>query len=108
VTRAVFKVFAENERLATLFSRHMYEHHLPDAIKAIAPLCKAEAVALAADLLDQAVRISGKVTDDPPHDYTYYLSSEVSAAIRRRSSFGSPCMCCRLIRAVCPTWRKAG
>jgi hypothetical protein len=25
-TRAVFKVFSENERLATLFSRHMYEH----------------------------------------------------------------------------------
>jgi hypothetical protein len=78
VTRAVFKVFAENERLATLFSRHMYEHHLPDAIKAIAPLCKAEAVALVADLLDQAVRICGKVTDDPSNDYTYYISGEVS------------------------------
>ncbi|MBB5053476.1 hypothetical protein HNQ36_003476 [Afipia massiliensis] len=77
-TRAVFKVFAENERLATLFSRHMYEHHLPDAIKAIAPVCKAEAVAVVADLLDQAVRIARKVTDDPPHDYTYYLSGEVS------------------------------
>jgi hypothetical protein len=77
-TRAVFKVFAENERLATLFSRHMYEHHLPDAIKAIAPVCKVEAVALVADLLDQAVRISGKVTDDPSHDYTYYLSGQVS------------------------------
>lgn len=43
-TRAVFKVFTENERLATLFSRHMYEHHLPDAVKAIAPVCKADAV----------------------------------------------------------------
>src|SRR5258706_1433159 len=43
-TRAVFKVFSENGRLATLFSRHMYEHHLPDAVKAIAPVCKAEAV----------------------------------------------------------------
>jgi hypothetical protein len=77
-TRSVFKVFSENERLATLFSRHMYEHHFPAAIKAIAPVCRAEAVALVADLLDQAVRISGKVTDDPPHDYTYHLSGQVS------------------------------
>ena len=78
VTRSVFKVFAENERLATLFSRHMYEHHLPDAVRAIAPICRADAVSLIVDLLNQAVRISGKVTDDPPHDYTYYLSGDVS------------------------------
>ncbi|AVT74964.1 hypothetical protein RPPS3_09010 [Rhodopseudomonas palustris] len=78
VTRAVFKVFAENERLATLFGSHMYEHHLPEAIDSIAPVCKADAVALVSDLLDQAVRISRKVTDDPSHDYTYFLSGEVS------------------------------
>jgi hypothetical protein len=78
VTRSVFKVFAENERLATLFSRHMYEHHLPDAVRAIAPVCKADAVSLIGDLLNQAVHISGKVKDSPPHDYTYYLSGEVS------------------------------
>lgn len=78
VTRSVFKVFAENERLTTLFSRHMYEHHLPDAVKAIAPVCKVEAIALISDLLNQAVRISGKVSDNPPHDYTYYLSGEIS------------------------------
>jgi hypothetical protein len=77
-TRAVFKVFSENERLATLHSRHMYEHHLPNAIKAIAPICMAESVALLANLLDQAVHISGKVQDDPPHDYTYYLSGQIS------------------------------
>jgi hypothetical protein len=77
-TRAVFKVFVENERLTTFFSRHMYEHHLPDAVKAIAPVCKADAVSLLSGLLDQAVRISGKVMDDPSHDYTYYLSGEVS------------------------------
>ena len=76
--RAVFKVFAKSERLATLFSQHMYEHHLPDAVKAIAPVCKAEAVALLAELLDQAMRISGRVTDDPPRDSTSYISSEIS------------------------------
>jgi hypothetical protein len=77
-TRAVFKVFSENERLTTLLSRHMYEHHLSNAVKAIAPVCMAESVALLADLLDQAVHISGKVQDDPPHDYTYYLSDQIS------------------------------
>lgn len=78
VARAVFKVFAEDEGLTTLFPRHMYEHHLPRAVKAIAPVCKVEAVALLADLLDQALHISGKVKDNPPHDYSYYTSGEVS------------------------------
>ncbi|MEH2480557.1 hypothetical protein V1282_003914 [Nitrobacteraceae bacterium AZCC 2146] len=77
-THAMFKVFPEDGRLATLFSRHMYEHHLPEAVAAIAPLCKVDAVGLLADLLDQAERISGKVTDDPHHDYTYHLSGDVS------------------------------
>jgi hypothetical protein len=77
-TRAVFKVFEYNERLATLFSQHMYEHFLPGAVKALAPICKVETVALLADLLDQALRIGRRVTDDPPHDYTYYLSGEMS------------------------------
>ncbi|KZD25650.1 hypothetical protein [Tardiphaga robiniae] len=78
VTRSVFKVFEENEKLTTLFSRHMYEHHLPDAVKAIAPVCKIGAVCLISDLLNQAVYLSGKVKDDPPHDYTYYLSGNIS------------------------------
>jgi hypothetical protein len=56
----------------------MYEHHLPAAVKAIAPVCRTEAVALLADLLDQAVHIGGKVKVDPPHDYTHYLSLPVS------------------------------
>lgn len=78
VTRAVFRVFSENGRLATLFSQHMYEHHLPDAVKAIAPTCKVEAVALLADLLDQALRHARRLTDDPPSDYSYYISGEIS------------------------------
>lgn len=83
-TRAVFQLFSENERLATLFSRHMYEHFLPDAVKAIAPLCKVEAVALLADLLDQALHIAGKVSDDPPHDY-----SAITSQARCRSTVPS-------------------
>lgn len=78
VTRAVFKVFGENGKLATLFSRHMYEHYLPGAVKAMAPACGTKTVALLADLLDEAAHISGKVKSDPPHDYTYYLSSQIS------------------------------
>ena len=78
VTRAVFKLFDENGELATLFSQHMYEHYLPGAVKAVAPVCKHKAVALVADLLDEAAHLSGRVRDDPPHDYTYYLSSDIS------------------------------
>jgi hypothetical protein len=78
VMRALFKVFEEDSRLTTLFSRHMYEHFLPGAVKALAPVAGPRTVALLCDLLDQAVRISRRVTDDPPHDYTYYLSSEIS------------------------------
>jgi hypothetical protein len=78
VMRAVFKVFEEDSRLATRFSRHMYEHFLPGAVKALAPVAGPQTVALLCDLLDQAVRIGRRVTDDPPHDYTYYLSGEIS------------------------------
>jgi hypothetical protein len=78
LTRALFKVFDEEGRLGTLFSRHMYEHFLPGAVKALAPVCGVKTVSLLADLLEQAVRISRKVSDDPPHDYTYYVSSEIS------------------------------
>jgi hypothetical protein len=78
VMRALFKVFEEDGRLTTLFSSHMYEHFLPGAVKVLAPVAGPRTVALLCNLLDQAVRISGRVTDDPPHDYTYYLSSEIS------------------------------
>lgn len=78
VTRAVFRVFSENGRLATLFSQHMYEYHLPDAVKAIAPACKVEAVALLAELLHQALRHARRLTDDPPSDYSDFISGEIS------------------------------
>ncbi|RWC92299.1 MAG: hypothetical protein EOS72_01910 [Mesorhizobium sp.] len=78
VARAVFKVYSEDDGLTTLFPRHMYEHYLPSAVKAIAPVCKVDAVALLADLLDQALHFSGKVKDNPPHDYSYYTSGEIS------------------------------
>lgn len=78
VARALFRVFSENGRLATLFSRHMYEHFLPETVRAIAPVCKLEAVQLLADLLDQALRVSGKVSNETPHDYSYYLSGGVT------------------------------
>lgn len=78
VMRSLFMVFEEDGRLATLYSRHMYEHFLPPAVKAAAPVAGPETVALLCDLLDQALRISRRITDDPPHDYTYYLSGEIS------------------------------
>jgi hypothetical protein len=79
VARVLFQVFENGGRLSTLFSQHMYEHFLPDTVKALAPACGVEAVGLLCGLLDQALRISGKFSDDPPSDYTYYLSQEMSA-----------------------------
>jgi hypothetical protein len=78
VTRAVFRVFSENGRLATLFSQHMYEHHLPDAVKAIAPVCRVQAVKVLADLLDQALHCARRVTDVPASDYSYHISGGIS------------------------------
>ncbi|MFT4118348.1 hypothetical protein [Bradyrhizobium sp.] len=78
IARALFQVFSANGRLATLFSQHMYEHFLPETVRAIAPVCKLEAVQLLAWLLDQALRASGKVSNEPPHDYSYYLSGGVT------------------------------
>lgn len=88
VARALFQVFDEDGRLGTLFSRHMYEHFLPGAVKALAPVYGVETVALLCELLDQAVRISGKVRDDPPSDYTYFLSQRISEHGTKHDVFG--------------------
>lgn len=78
VTRAVFRVFSENGRLVTLFSRHMYEHHLPYAVKAIVPACKVQAVELLTDILDQALRCARRVADAPASDFSYHIAGEIS------------------------------
>src|SRR6266446_8807502 len=62
IMRALFQLFDEDGRLATLLSSHMYEHFLPNAVKAVAPIAGPMTVALLCDLLDQAVRISRRVT----------------------------------------------
>lgn len=78
LARALFQVFDDDGRLGTLFSRHMYEHQLPSTVKALAPACGVDTVALLSGLLEQAVRISRKVGDDPASDYTYYISGQIS------------------------------
>jgi hypothetical protein len=78
VMRALFTVFEENGRLATHFSSHMCEHFLPGAVKATAPVAGVRTVTLLCDLLDHALHISRRVTDDPPHDYTHHLASAIS------------------------------
>lgn len=75
---ALFQVFDQDGQLGTLFSRHMYEHFLPGAVKELAPACGVETVALLCDLLDRAIRISGRFKEEPPSDYTTYLSQTIS------------------------------
>lgn len=78
VMRILFCVFEEDGRLATLYGRHMYEHFLPGAVKALAPVAGPQTLALLCELLDQAARITRRITDDPPHDFTYHLASEIA------------------------------
>jgi hypothetical protein len=64
VARAVFRLLDEDGAIATLHSQHMYEHHLPQAVKGLAPCDGKASVQLFTDLLIQAARISRKLTDE--------------------------------------------
>ena len=78
VMRTLFAVFEENGGLTTRFNSHMYEHFLPGAVKATSPIAGVETVTLLCDLLDQALHISRRVTDGPPHDYTHHLATDIT------------------------------
>ncbi|MDE2462089.1 MAG: hypothetical protein KGO02_00025, partial [Alphaproteobacteria bacterium] len=78
LARALFQVFDQDGQLATLFSRHMYEHFLPGAVNVLAPVSGVETVTLLCELLDQAIRISGRFKEEPPSDYTTHLSQTIS------------------------------
>lgn len=88
VASVLFQVFDNGGRLGTLFSQHMYEHFLPGAVKALAPVCGVDTVGLLFGLLDQAVRIDGKVRENPPSDYTHFLAQQISERGVKHDVFG--------------------
>ena len=61
VARAVLQVWNEGGEIATLYGRHMYEHHLPSAMKVLTEVCGEDALRLFMELLVQAAEISDKI-----------------------------------------------
>lgn len=91
VARALLQLWNEGGEIASLYGRHMYEHRLASAIKALTEACGEDALRLFMELLVQAADISGKIQydhyssrpitdDDMAHHDTY---NALIAAVRR-------------------------
>lgn len=76
--RSLYRVFSDDGKLATLFSQHMYEHFLPEDVRACAARLGPDLVGLLCEFLDAALRIERRVTDDPPGDYSHHMSRDIS------------------------------
>jgi hypothetical protein len=91
VARALLQLWDEGGEIASLYGRHMYEHHLPSAMKALTAACGEDALRLFMELLVQAAGISGKnqydhyssrpVTDDDMANHDIYAA--LITAVRR-------------------------
>jgi hypothetical protein len=89
VARALFQVWDDQEEVASLFGRHMYEYHLPRISSKLTKICGVPALQLLMGLLVQAGEISGRlkydhhaslpITDDgmATHDIYHALVSAV-------------------------------
>jgi hypothetical protein len=64
VARALLQVWNENGEIASLYGRHMYEHHLPAAMQVLTKACGEDALRLFMELLRVAADISGKIQYD--------------------------------------------
>jgi hypothetical protein len=91
IAGALFRIWDDNGRVASLFSQHMYEHHLPPVAAALTTACGEDALRLFVGLLEQAGTISGKfrhshfsdkpIADDTPGGHDIY--DELVRAARR-------------------------
>jgi len=91
VARALLQIWKENGEIASLYGRHMYEHHLPSIMQALTKACGEGALRLATELLRQAAVVSGKieydhhslrpVADDERANYDVY--NALTSAVRR-------------------------
>jgi hypothetical protein len=72
VARALLQFWNEGGEIASLYGRHMYERHLPSAMKALTEACGEDALRLFMKLLVQAADISGKI------QYDHYSSRPVT------------------------------
>lgn len=61
VARALLQVWDDNGHIATLYGRHMYEHHLPSIMRVLTQACGEDALRLLTELLREAAIVSGKI-----------------------------------------------
>jgi hypothetical protein len=72
VARALLQIWDQNGEIVSLYSRHMYEHHLPSSANALTRVCGEDALRLLIELLEQAAAISGR------EQYGYYSSDPIA------------------------------
>jgi hypothetical protein len=84
VARALFQVWDENGSIATLHGRHMYEHHLSEAIKVLTTVGGEDALRLFMDLLVQTGNLSGRLQSD--HHSSYPIADESMAKVEAFSA----------------------
>jgi hypothetical protein len=77
---ALFQVFDQGGTLASLHPQHMYEHHLPGTVNALAAKDGQAAVRLFSGLLVDAANITRKTLDldEEDRDYTYSTPHPIS------------------------------
>jgi len=91
VARALLQLWDDNGQVASLYGRHMYEHHLPSIMGALTNACGEDGLRLFMALLVQAAEIGGQIrydhyssrsiADDGMANYDPYRA--LSSAVRR-------------------------
>jgi hypothetical protein len=64
VARVLLRLWDDNGQIASLYGRHMYEHHLPSFMSTLTTACGENALRLFMDLLLEAAEISGRIRYD--------------------------------------------
>lgn len=75
---SLYRIVAEDGRATTLFGQHMFEHFLPLDVRVCAVRLGSNLVCLLCQMLDAALRIERRVSDDPPGDYSHHMSRTIS------------------------------
>ena len=72
VARALLQIWNQNGEVASLYGRHLYEHHLPSAMQILTKAAGLDALRLFMELLREAADITGRIR------YDHYSSRSVA------------------------------
>ncbi|MEF2074792.1 hypothetical protein [Consotaella aegiceratis] len=75
---SLYRIIAKDGRATTLFDQHMFEHLLPLDVRVCAVRLGSDLVRLLCQMLDTALRIERRVSDDPPGDYSHHMTRTIS------------------------------